>query len=157
MIFSDEFLVSLKNEPISGAAQLIQMTRNELVEDPTEWHDGDYDVLMEAYALLLELIESDILQIEGPKFVLTGQLPHDCSVINTWLNQIDTHLAAESSKLKLQHLRSRFKTSLGTAFYYEFSQGDLEKIQALINQLRDLVAQSNHFEKKSPAASIEAS
>lgn len=146
MLFSDEFLNSLKNDPISGAVQIIQMTRNEFVEDSTEWHEQDYGVLTEAYALLLELIESDLLLIERPAFALTGNQENDCGLINGWLNSIDQLLASEYLKLKLESLRSHFKTSLGTAFYYEFSQGDLEKIQTLINQLRDLVAQSNHFE-----------
>lgn len=147
MIFSDEFITSLKNDPIVGARNLIQISRDSLIPDPEKWHEEDYAILLETYALLLELIESDLLQIEASSLPLTGNFQADCVEINGWINQIDTHISTEASKLKLKALRTHFKASLGTSFCYEFSQGDLEKIQALINELRNMIAQSTFFEK----------
>ncbi|OIQ99523.1 hypothetical protein GALL_184600 [mine drainage metagenome] len=147
MLFSEEFLASLKDDPIVGTSELIKKAQGELIEDQNAWHDSDYNVLIETYALLFELIESNLLEIEPPDFELTGNQSTDCSQINQWLNFVDSLIASKASKLKLESLKSHFKTSLGTTFCYEFSQGDLERIQTLINQLRDMVSQSNHFEK----------
>jgi hypothetical protein len=140
MLFSEEFLASLKDDPVVGTSELIKKAQGELIEDQNAWHDSDYNVLIETYALLFELIESNLLEIEPPDFELTGNQSTDCSQINQWLNFVDSLIASKASKLKLESLKSHFKTSLGTAFCYEFSQGDLERIQTLINQLRDMVS-----------------
>ena len=49
--------------------------------------------------------------------------------------------------MKLESLRSRFKTSIGNRFCYEFSQGDIDRIQLLVNQLRELISNVSGLEK----------
>lgn len=147
MIFPEELVNSLKDDPIPGVLKIIEIARQNLVDDIQEWHESDQAVLLETYALLLELIESDLLQVDTPIIELTGNYHADCTTINTWLNSLENFVSTESTKLQLQALRNHFKTNLGTSFCYEFSQGDLDRIQTLINQLRELIAHSNLFEK----------
>ena len=52
-------------------------------------------------------------------------------------------------KSKIQrNLRDRFNLYLSDSFAYEFSQGDLERIQTLVNELRDYISQCEELEEE---------
>jgi len=140
-------VISLKDDPVRGAVQLIQLAWDNLGDDPETWHDSDHGVLLETYALLAELSESGLIQIAAPNFSPIGLVDQDCAAISQWIHLVKSQLVKAHSKLHILSLRARFRASLAAGFCYEFSQGDLERIQTLINQLRDLVAKSGEFEK----------
>jgi hypothetical protein len=71
----------------------------------------------------------------------------DGPVIYSFLGTLLARCKAEETKLGMQSLRSRFRTSLGAGFAYEFSQGDLDRVQELINELRELIANTTHLER----------
>ncbi len=147
MIFSEEFVEELKGEPFEGTVQMIKIARQNFLEGAEGWTEHDYQVLLEAYALVTEIIESKLLQINRPGFAISGDKEQDCKQINQYLAALEQYCVSESSKLKVESYRSHFRTALSTGFSYEFSQGDLERVQELINEIRDLIANSNGLEK----------
>ena len=148
MVFSEDFLTILKNDPVNGTIELTEIAKNNLVKNSQEWCSSDYEVLIEAYALISEIIDSELLLIPTPEIQITGNVSDDCGRIFDYLEALQKYCISESQKLKLQSLRSHFKASLGSGFCYEFSQGDLSKIQALINQIRDLISDTKGLEKE---------
>jgi hypothetical protein len=48
----------------------------------------------------------------------------------------------------LQDTQASYARAFRTGFFYEFSQGDLDRIQALINELRELVTKSDQIESQ---------
>ncbi|WP_410497506.1 hypothetical protein [Chitinibacter sp. S2-10] len=147
MIFSEEFLLNLKENPLSGIVMLVTSTRDRLGNDFGEWTQEEHDTLIEAYALVCEVVDSKILNLELSLIEITGELAQDCSQISQYLNDLETQCRIESSKLKFQSFRSNFRNSFSSTFSYEFSQGDLAKIQELINQIRELVANASALEQ----------
>lgn len=147
MIFTEEFLEELKAEPFEGTVQMIKIARGNFIEDMEGWTDHDYQVLLEAFALISEIVESKLLNINRPNFTISGNREQDCGAINKYLSALEQYCVSESSKLKVESYRSHFKTFLGAGFCYEFSQGDLERIQTLINETRKLIASSTGLEK----------
>jgi len=147
MIFTEEFLANLKTEPFEGTVQMIRIARGNFLDDVEGWSDHDYQVLLETFALISEIVESKLLEINQPNFTISGNKEQDCGKINTYLSALEEYCVSESSKLKVESYRSHFKASLGAGFAYEFSQGDLERIQKLINETRELIAKSNGLEK----------
>lgn len=147
MIFSEEFLENLKTDPLEGTIQLVKLTRQNLVQNSQDWQDQEYQTLLEAYALISEIVESQILKIQHPNFVISGNKNEDCMRINHYLKMLEQYCVSESSKLKVESLRSHFKTALGSGFSYEFSQGDLERVQVLVNEIRELISQTNGLER----------
>jgi len=147
MIFDEEFLEYLKNNPLEGTIRLVRIVRENLREDEREWHESDYLTFLEAYALVVEIVESQLLPIPSPSFVIRGNMNDDCMHINQYLNALEEYCTSEASKLKVGSLRTHFKAFLGSGFSYEFSQGDLERVQVLVNQVRDLISQSHGLEK----------
>ena len=147
MIFSEKFLESLRDDPLNGVIQMAHIVSSNLKHDDRQWYDSDYVVLLEAYALMTEIADSKLLDVRSPPFEITGNMSDDCGKINQYLSALQEYCVSEASKLKVGSLRTHFKAFLSTGFSYEFSQGDLDRIQVLINQVRDLIAQSNGLEK----------
>ncbi len=145
MVFDDEFLATFKDDPVGALNASIQKVRNSLsIGDG--WTESDYSVLVEWYALLSEVIEAGMVQIHPASIELNGSLEDNCKLLGQYLNAIERYCEGELSKSRLETLRSRFKTALGNGFSYEFSQGDLDRVQALINQLRGLISEANGLE-----------
>ena len=138
MIFNDKFLEEFRLEPVKKATEILN-TISPHFSEGQDWVKSDLDVLVEAYALIVEALEADLLPLEKVYPPLTGDISEDCLSIRQFLDIVVNECTAEASKLRLQSLRSRFKTSLGAAFSYEFSQGDLERVQLLINELRSKI------------------
>jgi len=147
MFFSDTFLNELKDDPLAGTIRLIDMALSQLNPMGSEWGEDEYTILLETYALLVEVIDSNLLDIEPPRFEIRGELNSDCNSIKQYIFEIQAYCSIQSSKLKVESLRGHFKTALGSRFSYEFSQGDLERVQELINEIRGLISNTHGLEK----------
>jgi hypothetical protein len=136
MIFSQDFLESLATDPVRGVVKILDIVRPHL--SPGQgWSDYDYEVLIEAYALVSEMLESKLLPLEQELLQLTGKTEDDSLAIFRFLSRVHETCQAEASVLQVESLRSRFRGAMGAGFSYEFSQGDLERVQHLINELRE--------------------
>lgn len=146
MIFSEEFLSELKDDPLTGTIRLIDLVHCNLPETSHEWDDEDYSILLEAYALILEIIDSNLLALDSPTFTISGELQKDGYAIYRYLTELHDSCTIQSSKLKIEAFRGHFKTALGSHFSYEFSQGDLERVQELVNEIRGLISNTHGLE-----------
>lgn len=145
MFYSDEFVASLNDDPINGVIKICEQAiaySNEM----QDWTEDSHAVLQEALALIMEIHESELLQVDVPFPRMDDNFQTESQSIYQFLNEVANRLIAEASRLRLQSLRSHFRSSLGNSFAYEFSQGDLEQVQELINSLRDLISKSDKFE-----------
>lgn len=148
MFFSESFIASLRDDPVGGTIKICQAARTELDSYDQGWRQSDYETLTEAYALIVELSEAELLPVELDFFEFSGDINNDCMQIHRYLAVIENACVSQASKLRLKSLRSHFKTALGSGFAYEFSQGDLDRVQTLINELRALIANANNLENE---------
>lgn len=56
---------------------------------------------------------------------------------------MDRRLKADS----FENMQQQYKALLGTGFFYEFSEGDLKRIQKLLNQMRELISSTKELEE----------
>ena len=148
MHFTDEFIQSLRDEPVSGTVQLLDMTFEALqLESQEGWSEKDFGVMLETYALLVEVIESNLLPIKLQYPAVGAGGSEQCASLYKYFNEVREVCLAEASKLRVASLRNRYRASLGTGFSYEFSQGDLDRVQELINSLREQISGLTQLEK----------
>ena len=147
MLFDENFLEFIKEKPVEGVLELCEITRKNLVLG-NNWTKRDYEVLLEALALISCLDEMGLISRTYSIPTIDGVLSRDCDAVNRYLLAIGELYKAEESKLKLQNLKAHYSINLGGAFSYEFSQGDLDRVQVLINELREYVSKSLGFEEK---------
>ena len=144
-LFPEEFVASLVQDPVDGTIKTCQTTLQNL-KNSVIFNEYDYEILTEAYSLLAELNDAGLLPIEIQFVDFSGDRQVDCKRIHDQLTDIKDRCVTESAKLRLKSFRAQFRTALGTGFHYEFSQGDLERIQELVNQLREIISASTHLQ-----------
>lgn len=148
MHFTDEFIQLLRDEPVAGTVQLLDMTFQELrLESQEDWTERDFGVMLETYALLVEVIESNLLPVKLRYPSIGSGGAEQCASLYKYFSEVRELCVAEASKLKVASLRNRYRASLGTGFSYEFSQGDLDRVQELINNLREMIVGLTQLEK----------
>lgn len=147
MLFDEIFLANLANNPVTGIFDISRIVMSRI--DPSKfhgWDDEDYEMLLETYALLSSLEDAGLLSDNIYIPNVTGSLNEDCSNIFELVCKVNGLYTAEISKLKVQSYKSQFRVNFNNVFSYEFSQGDLDRIQTLVNELREHVSKSGDFE-----------
>ncbi|MBS7807459.1 hypothetical protein [Variovorax sp. PCZ-1] len=147
MLYSDEFISSLRNDPIAGTKEVCDMAFKQF--DATEgWTKEVYEAYVEAYLLIVELVNSGLLPVTLTKVDIEalGPINEKCGAIHQSLWKVVAQCDQMTEKTRISQLRSRFKSGLGVAFAYEFSQGDLGRVQVLLNELRDQIGNAKNLD-----------
>lgn len=140
-MFEDDFLNNLPNEVALAARRLIQTfrkrdadaIRNKSVEQ-------NYDNYLKAYAVIKAFSDSNNLELSSAFLSPVDEQQN----INTVRESFDK-FSLIATALETEHFKDQFTIKFGTGFY-EFTEGDLERIQSLINELRDLISESTDFD-----------
>jgi hypothetical protein len=114
--------------------------------DPNRWDDADLDGMIEAYALISEMAAGGLIHIDLYEPDLNGPFHEDCQKLIDFLTGMRAAYVPRRTERLLDGQRNRFRVSLGSGFIYEFTQGDLDRIQVLINELRTLIRDSTLFD-----------
>ena len=147
MLYSDKLLDSLKHDPLTGVKEACELALQALSDDTQGWTVSELEALEEADVLMGELKEAELLPVPYP----LPTLPLDASrgkratAIRSALIGVLASLETQELQARRERLASRFRVGIGTKFAYEFSQGDLDRIQSLLNDLRSLVSASEKF------------
>ena len=147
MLYSDQLLESLKHDPISGVKTACQLALRVLADDSQDWTVAELEALEEADVLLAELKAAELLPVPYSLPLLASDASRGkrAAAIREALVGVLKSLEKLELQARREQLASRFRIGLGVKFAYEFSQGDLERIQSLLNDLRSLVSASEKF------------
>jgi hypothetical protein len=106
----------------------------------TDWTESEHAVLLETYAFLSALAEASLINVYIDDIDITGETRDTCTSLLNIIERTQSELSADASHNKLTALKKNFSVMLGAGFGYEFTDGDLERVQVLLNELRSLVA-----------------
>jgi len=148
MQFDDDFLATLRDDPVTGTLALCEKAFSNINPNGVGWSEDDYEILIEAYSLLVEIIDSDLLPIKTSYPSINGISNEDCPKIFAFITNMHSRISGEAAKLKVDSLRSKFRASLKSGFAYEFSQGDLDQVQNLLNELREQITNAHQLDKE---------
>lgn len=146
MLYSDEFLESLKADPIAGVKRACQLALDTMKNDP-EWTIEEMEALEEADILFTELTKAEMMPVSYLIDLFPEEEPRGLKVsrIRDAIRSILKQCEQLELRAQRERLASRIRIGLGRKFAYEFSQGDIERIQSLLNDLRGLVEASEKF------------
>jgi hypothetical protein len=150
MLFDKDFLTQVSEDPVGAGIAVCKRVQGTLVEDQP-WSPDEYDALLEGYALLQVMKEGALIPVVVQDEDLVGELDDDCRRLARYIREMRSALEAHSRESNLEKLKSRFAQGLGVGFAYEFSQADLNRIQTLIDELRNQVESSTLFAKEHQA------
>jgi len=147
-MFDDEFLDKLPDDPYEAVLSIvITFIEKENKIPPIDLEKlKHYDVYLEAFALFDTFNEAVGLGFTLPS--LTSERLPNITRITNFFKTIVKDIDKKYMESKLLRERERFKTRFGFSFIYQFSDGDIKRIQELINELRDLISESKLFDGK---------
>ena len=145
MPIAEDIVEKIAEEPISGVLSLTYYVQTRL-DEGQDWSEKDYELLLEALALLHASNEAGLISLPMPVPAISGVASQDCPLIYQLLDRTRDAYKLQAEKQKYEAAKTKFSVLLGAAHYYEFSQGDLERIQQLINELREKISASTFIE-----------
>jgi hypothetical protein len=148
MEFDQQFFSAVDSDPADVVTKLCKYVAEVIRNKPTTTIvTAHYDEMLEIYAMVLSILSAHKLHLPTDPPELSGDTMQDVSAIFAFLDVTRTTFQATVAQNKIEQLKSRFTAGFSAAFAYEFSQGDLEKIQSLVNELREQIAASPLLEE----------
>lgn len=141
----EEMIEEIKLNPLQGWLNLSLKALNEM-DESAPWDAVIYDVLMNAYAIIVEAKDAGLTPFGVAIPAIRGDLGADCLAIYEMLNYILEVGSKHLNSAEADKKRERFKNLFSNEFAYEFSQGDLNRLQVLINEIREHIAGSDGLE-----------
>jgi len=144
-LYTDDFLESLPDQTWLGLKQICDhfLTFDNSLEDFQR--ADNYDSYLEALALVESYTEARGLNFNRKPPIGTADKTIDLirSSIFGLCRTVETKLA----EITLEEAKERFKDHLNGAFLYEFSDGDLKRIQDILDLLRCEISASTSVEE----------
>lgn len=144
-MFDNEFIESIPDDLFLGASFIIE----EFYEFH-EYHNHEsienHDQYMEFYHLLEAFLASK--KYEFSPLEITGDLNGNLNKIIDFFVENGAYFRDRLTKEKASFNKERYQNLFSKSFMYEFTDGDLERIQMLINELREIIVKSELFESK---------
>lgn len=145
----DQYLLDdLHSDPEGAFKAAFNRLDQYIDHDTGGWTADEYAVLLEGLAFLESLVEGGLVEYLAIAPSLSGKPEDDCRPIYDYLSKANERFKASQSISDYHNLKSRLAQTIGTGFFYEFSDGDLEKIQELVNDLRHHITKSEDFDPK---------
>ncbi|MGY2178024.1 hypothetical protein [Pseudomonas azotoformans] len=153
MEFSDEFLAKINEDPL-GVGWSVCRTVTGRCKPATA--DAHGPLLLEATLLLGSMVKGGLLQtLATPPVINNGSLRRATdaySYVMQIQREIEAIRARESAVQLQSEMEQRFNRLVTGTFGYELTEGDLKKVQELLDRLRSLIADSddlseNHRER----------
>jgi hypothetical protein len=142
-MFDDSFIDNLPEDPLLALERMSNLFA-ELIEGQGINQIDYYDYIT-AFGLVCTFLEAN-----GYKdFESYCALPVEeinVNVIREFFQSVATFVQTGRTRQILEATKTRYLVSFNKTFVYEFSKDDFSRIQTLVNELRDLISKSEHFE-----------
>ncbi|EDP60013.1 hypothetical protein [Vibrio sp. AND4] len=149
MLFTPEFIREVEEDPIMGLSNACQLVRSKLDEylHNTEWTDIEHELLWEAASFMALIIDHHNIAIDIALPEPTSDIGLNCGALQQFIKTVESEVAGHATLLKINAYTTRYESMLSSSFAYEFSQGDLERVQSLLNELRIQISALEQLEE----------
>lgn len=147
MIFNDDFFDDLPSDKLEIGIKICQTIKkfdSEFKDQGAKFHA--YDDYLDALGALTALVQTYDFKFVPPD--LKSDKHENIRSINQFSLHILFDLEAELANSNLGNSLDRYKKKFANVFNYKFTDGDLTTIQSLINELRNLITESELFNSK---------
>lgn len=138
MLFED-FVEQLNESPLEGIDAVCKKTRELLAQyeyETSEWSDSEHKILWEACSLINLTVEYNYFVLYPTLPMPTTNINRNCQELIEYINRIEEIIKSECLSLDIEKYKNLYSAQFNKAFAYEFSSGDLNRIQELIGELR---------------------
>jgi hypothetical protein len=146
-VFSDEFIDHLPVDAHEAARLLcdVYYETDSKLEPGQETNDANYFAYVKAHAIFQALVEAYELPVTIPP--LTRDRKANVAATAHLVSSVAALAENEYVKSTVRATKLKFAAKMGKTFHYEFSEGDLERGQKLLNEIRVLISKSSVFDE----------
>lgn len=141
-LFDDEYIKELTESETIVGIKKIRNRYNSISQQRGYLH---HDLYIEAYTCLKVFMESRGVPFNY-SFNITGDKEQNVKHVIELFDHVEEEIVTSDVCSLQERLTLKFSKQLGSGFFYEFSQGDLDRIQNLINDLRGLITETKKLE-----------
>jgi len=149
MIFDDDFFENLPSDKYEIGMKICGAIIYYFSSAPqkTKGHPARYyQEYLEAFGALTAYIESYDLEYAIP--ILEQGSRENENIIMKFCFSLNDHLGKMLSEQRITNYVDKYKSKFPDSFNYKFTDGDLNRIQSLVNNLRNLITDSELFDAK---------
>lgn len=146
MVFEDDFFDLLPEDTNLAAKILCEKYLEFDSGNLTPYKNELFLEYMYSFLALEAFVSSREIDFKLPE--LKGEKNHQIDVIRGCFVSFFSEIKHKIEADNIEQTRERYKNILQKGFVYKFTDGDLERIQKLINELRDLISSSELFDAK---------
>jgi hypothetical protein len=151
MYFDDEFLKSLPDDWTYAVEKIAEKFKDVFPKYDLS-DDKYYYIVQEAQLLLTVFCQKKLPKRRYNVPNLTGTRKANVQNVSKFIEKLFTdsqkHIKQQVDAKKQDHYKNVFEIAFGDVFHFEFTEGDLERIQQLINELRDLISKTKKLKQK---------
>ena len=149
MLVDDKFFESVSDDPSEAILNVIARVEIELKGDLSpfyQWDDDMYQLLCEGLGLVELIAQTHDIDLDVEFKEPIGEIDSDCSNAASALIDVRNQLELDVRARRAKTYRNKHAHRVLGAFAYEFSEGDLSRLQFLINELRVTITQFEGIE-----------
>lgn len=145
-MFSDSFLETLPSDGIE-AIYRITVEFYEVIKKFGGKQEEYYDDFVKAYGIVQALCAVHGYRYNFDELNASNQ-KDNINIVKIAFGKINKSAEQRITQNTIKTTQEHYTTLFSRAFKYEFSNGDFDRIQSLINELRDEITKSTLFEEK---------
>lgn len=146
-MYSEEFLEKLPSDPYEAVEILCREFFTQYEKLPSAQRVKNYRSFVEAFAAIEAFMNATgLILAKIPK--LAKDKSQNITHITNFFIAMRSRIGERKVDLELIQAREKYSKAFGITFIYQFSDGDLKRIQELLNELRDTITQSELFDAK---------
>lgn len=144
-MFDEEFLEGLPSDPDKAAVIIIDTLMEFHKELSRDDEIKNYAEYVQAVNILRAFAETQGIKLNS--LVLGNNLNENIQNILIFFNTARGTLAHNLSKDNFAKFKAAMDRKFGKSFSFRFSDGDIKRIQALLNELRDIIIATESLEE----------
>jgi hypothetical protein len=137
-------MVQAQGQPVAAILDVCRQLDSYL-SAMEQWQSNDHDLLIEVVTFIDAISTANNFDGVYDLPELTGDIRSDCDKMIGFIRNTEAVFRAKETQAKLELHKSNFHMMFTTGFVYEFSEGDINRLQELINELRAHIRDSTLF------------
>ncbi len=142
-MIDDNFYNNLPDDPVEAIHTICQAVKGFYANSNEEQDQSHYKDYLKAFGVLKAINETYNMGIAVPSLP-TGKDNH-LKFLADFSGKLASQLDSVVANNIIKNSQDQYLIKIGRTFSYEFSQGDLNRIQTLVNELRENISNSDLY------------
>lgn len=132
MRIPDYILEIVRTNPTQAAHSACDFVLD-MIEQTADWSHEEHNLLLECYALISAMVDANLISLYAELRDIDADLHSACIQLYKYLEAVYGELEKDLADHRLEAMKSKFADLVTHGFSYEFTEGDVNRIQVLIN------------------------